>query len=206
MREPTKVEKTLLSKKSFDALMFALHPNRDEAARLYNELCQFLTKFLLGKGCPPIFVEECVIETLTRAEQKIQSGEKIEIGLKPYSRGIANNVLRELLRTLRTSPLPMDTLSTTSNLIIDPNKVEIEHDKKQREEILLKCMEQCLKSLPESDREFFLDYYSDENEKRSDNREKIAMKLNMKQNTLSQKVNRLRRKLTDCILKCAENK
>jgi DNA-directed RNA polymerase specialized sigma24 family protein len=175
-----------LTAASLDALLRALHADRERAAGEYEELRKRLTRLLAWWGSPR--ASELADETLDRAGRKLYEG-AIVPSLGPYVRGIARMVFYESRRGVAEETLAEDVAAP------------IEDDELQP---VLSCLDRCLDELNGDDRVALLAYYDDAGGRQIDARKRLAKQMGGTMNTLRVRVHRLRSRVEACVRECTK--
>jgi RNA polymerase sigma factor (sigma-70 family) len=184
----------VLTKEALDNLLDWLDSDREQAGKKYEEIRQTLVKFFTWRGYAT--AEDLADETINRVTRKVPELIKIYSGDPAlYFYGVARNLLLEQQKSeiSRPSPLPPDQ-PDMSNQEEDADKIERE----------LSCLEQCLKQLSASSREFVLSYYQKQKQAKIDFRRDLAQHLGISSNNLRVRMHRIRVVLYDCILQCLQ--
>ncbi len=112
----------------------------------------------------------------------------------PFFRAFAKHVFQESLRErYRTQPLPLCLPAPEPDLEDQENK-----------ELMDRCLEQCLASFSDANRELVLGYYLGEKRAKIEHRKELAEQLKVPLNALRIRVCRLRAVLRKCVLECVE--
>jgi DNA-directed RNA polymerase specialized sigma24 family protein len=172
----------------FDMLLRWLDPDRDTAAKKYEEIRLKLTRFFIRREWPLIMAEELVEETIKRVSCKVPQLIDTYTG-NPllYFYGVARNVHLEFLRK-KNNPLP-------------PPPPEPD----ERSEIRSVCLEECLNRLDAEERDLILRYYSYEENCKIPHRKKQAEDLGIEMDTLRMRAYRIKKRLRKCVGDCLKN-
>jgi RNA polymerase sigma factor (sigma-70 family) len=192
MREsvPSAKPKWRLGQEAFDGLLASLDPDRGRAGERYELLRQKLVKFFEWQGAYD--AEELADETLNRVARRIEEGEAIQ-NVAAYASGVARMVWREAAkRPFRSEEL--DDRTPAPAPAPEPDDVD--------EAARFECLDRCLASLPDDQRELVLDYFADEKGAKIDNRKQIAVRLGVEMNALRIRVHRIRARLELCVKDC----
>lgn len=176
-----------LNHEAFEKLLRWLDKDRNLAAEKYEAIRLRLIKILTYKGC--FEAEELVDETFNRVNKKIDwllENYKGEPSL--YFLAVANNIFLEFIKKPRHEEL-------SENLF---QKKAVEEDFQPEYE----CLQKCLQTLNDSQREFILNYYQGEKSAKIDNRKKITTDLGKGVISVRVQAFRLRKKLQKCVLEC----
>lgn len=191
-----------LDRELFNALLDWLHPERDEAGRIYEQLRARLIGFFQYQGCPE--PEEYTDITIERVARKIAEGTEVR-SKEPYAycRGVARNVMLEFWKRRERRPAPLEELTSARQPAVDPHESERQREERNRRERMLECLEQCLNSLPAEQRALFIEYNREEKRERINNRTALADKFGIDITALRNRIARLREKLEKCVRDCA---
>ena len=186
-----------LTPDAFDSLLLALHSDRDQAGRVYENLRRKLLEFFEARGSHT--PEEHTDETFDRVMRRIAEGEEIN-NPGGYCYGVARFVWKEAIRNRSREPVELD-----DNLVhpVSRNGDELAAAKEIVER-KLDCLETCLASLHESTRDFIFEYYREERGSKIERRKLLAESLNTSINALRLRASRLRRELAKCTEKCIQ--
>ena len=172
-----------LSLEEFNSLLAWLDPDRERAAIKYEKIRGELIKIFTGRRC--IEPEDLADETINRVAHKLKEIKKDFSGdPAPYFYRVARYVLMERLRKKLPRPTPLP--------LVDPHRIELEHD----------CLERCIERLCEEDRDLLLRYYRAEGKLEREYRKTLAEELRIAPNALRIRVYRIRVILKQCVEKC----
>lgn len=177
-----------LDQPSFDALLAALAPSREDAAEAYEGLRLRLVRFFAWEGCA--LPEDAADETINRVAAKLAAGEKI-LNLLAYASGVARLVAKESLRN-QSREQHRQVLHFPAPKPPEPGTAEE------------RCFDRCLANLPEESRQLLLDYYKGDAAARIEQRQNMAAARNISLNSLRNRALRLREKLEAAIQQCLE--
>lgn len=173
----------VLTQESFNQLLGWLAPNRELAAKKYEEIRNRLIMIFTGRGCYE--AEELADETINRVTRRVPDIAGTYTGDQAfYFYGVAHKVHSEYLRK-RPAPPP-------------PPPVE----KSEDDEAKYNCLERCMTHLTKDNRELLLTYYQEERQAKIDARKELAERLNIPLNALRIRAFRLRERLRECVLEC----
>lgn len=181
-----------LTPESLEALLQALGPDREAAAREYGRLRHRLTKLFRWRGS--IEPDGLVDETLDRVAGKLNEGVEIEAD-DPfrYVAAVAHRVFHEVLRK-----------ELRERRALEQSRYEPEPDPVTDEDRhRLRCLDECLEKLGDPS-EWILRFYEGEKGIRIRNRKQLATELGITTNALRIRAHRLRAQLEDCVRECAE--
>lgn len=181
-------EKEDLTAEAFDQLLNWLNPDRDCAARKYEEIRLRLIKIFVCRGC--MGAEELADETINRVASKVPRISETYVGDPAlYFHGVAERIFLEYMRR---KPVPMPPTPHSA-----PNA---------EAEMAYACLEQCINGLPLKNRELILAYYgSGDNHPAPtsiDPRRKLAERLGIAANALWIRAHRIREGLRRCVSAC----
>jgi hypothetical protein len=171
----------------FDQLLRWLHPERDNASRIYEGIRYKLTHFFRCRGCtePDVLADS----TIDRVNVLIVRDDFTFTG-KPilFFYGVARNIWHEWQRKEnRPKPKAADLYATPEN--------PLRYD----------CLESCMKELVAEQRNLIVSYYEYESGQKAETRVQLARRCGMAENALRLRVHRIRRMLRVCINKCMQD-
>ena len=175
---------SVLTQDAFDALLTWLAPEREHAAKRYEEIRRRLIKFFACRSYAA--AEDLTDETINRVARKVQEelGRTYVGDTAPYFYGVAHNVYLEHVRK-KPAPLPMPPPRPTE-------EVEREHA----------CLEQCLERLPKRSSELIREFYQEEKQAKIEHRKMLAERLGITPNALRIQAHRIRLTLLECVRQC----
>lgn len=177
-----------LSQNDFDELLAWLHPSREQAGRIYEEIRQRLIKIFTYKGCP--VAEDLADETINRVAKKVPEIRSTFVGHPAaYFHGVARYVYLEYVKKI-PEPLPPVLVSEPA----EPGESEMEYI----------CLERCMGHLTESNRELVLQYFQDEKRARIERRKELTERLGITLNALRIRAHRICASLKKCMQECLE--
>lgn len=172
----------VLTQEAFDALLGWLDPDRERAAKRYEEIRRRLIRFFNGRRCTT--AEDIADETLNRVARKVQEGLVYTGDAAPYFYAVAHNVyLEHLKQKPHVSPPPPPPAT---------EDVEREHA----------CLELCLERLQPRSRELIREFYQEEKSAKIEHRKRLAERLDMTPNALRIQAHRIRHVLLECVRQC----
>jgi DNA-directed RNA polymerase specialized sigma24 family protein len=174
-----------LSQDDFDALLDWLDPDREQAGMKYEDIRKRLIKIFTARGCAE--AEDLADETINRVISRLSEiKDEFKGDRARYFFGVANKVYMEYMRRKPPqAPPPQDT---------DSQQVELEY----------RCLEQCIASLSQENRNLLLKYYGAEGRSKVDQRKRLAEELGLVPNALRIRAYRIRLGLQECVEKCVE--
>jgi RNA polymerase sigma factor (sigma-70 family) len=168
---------------AFDKFLTWLDPDRERAAKKYEEVRRRLIKIFSCRGCPE--AEDLADETINRVIRKAHDMIDSYVGDPAlYFYGVARNVHLEYLRKGH-APLPLPQIDLT-----------------QEKEIESCCLDECMAKLPQEQRQWVLEYYEDEKRVKIDHRKDMARRLGIAPNALRIRMHRIRASLQNCVARC----
>src|SRR5262245_17578311 len=175
----TELRRTLTEEEQ--ALLIArLHPDRELARQIYQELRDKLLIFFECRDCA--FPEELADETLYRIASDIWAGAQIA-DLDRYALSAARSILKDL---------PPRSARTSSSL----EQTQVSSSEEERRRSFLK---RCLLDLSPEERDLLIEYYQGKKHDISIHREEMAERLGMSPGGLDLHIHRLREKLASAL-------
>ena len=184
-----------LTAEAFAKLLAEFDPDPAVAGEKYEELRGQLIKFFEWRGS--FFPDQHADETFNRVARKIDEGAKIEKNIAAYALGIARFVMLETLRDADHNRAEMEDMNLLAAPVNEPE---------EDGNLWLDCLKECLRSVPEENREIIVEYYQNEKRTKIDNRKALAVKLAISVNALFSRAKRLRDKLEQCVTRCVKKK
>ena len=181
-------ESATLTAAGLACLLSRLDPDIGRAGIEYERLRGALTRFFDWRGAwPP---EECADETLDRLARRLEQQEEIA-DLRSYAYGIARLVLLERRRLATARSIDAETLEGPKQERLD-----------ERGELRQECFDRCLAALDPDTRSLVMTYYSGERQARIATRQRLGSSLNISENALRSRVQRVRDRLAACVEAC----
>jgi DNA-directed RNA polymerase specialized sigma24 family protein len=178
------VKEWVMNHDDFDRFLVWLHPDRDEAAKKYEEIRRRLIKMFESRGCTE--AEDLADETFDRVVRKVPEIAETYVGDPAlYCYGVGRKVRLERCHRPRP-PVPPPVPPSD-----DPHKKELRDA----------CLEECMKELPPDDRRLALLYYTGDGRAKIERRQKLAEELGGS-NALRIRMYRIRTMLHVCISRC----
>jgi DNA-directed RNA polymerase specialized sigma24 family protein len=210
-RRPT--DHRRLSALGLARLLTRLDADVDRAALEYERLRQTLVRFFDLRGAwPP---EECADESLDRLAHKLASERQADLSaeaiqaeaiqaegveavedVRRYAHGIARLVLLERLRKPAPASMDDEQLANLAAPAANSRADGDENDSRQE------CFDCCLDALPAEQRSLALKYYVAVGQAKIDNRRSLARALQITDNALRRRVQRIRERLERCTHEC----
>ena len=178
---------------SFDDVLDWLHPDREEAANIYVELRNDLTKIFAWNRCAdPDGLTDEVFDRVARKVSEVRQGYHGDPRLFFY--GVARNLLKESPKRLKKQ-LPLEgTDLPVSEAAVEDESARMRDD----------CLHACLQELSAEKRKLVLDYYAKEKQAKIDHRTQLARELGISVESLRVRVHRIRATLEKCIERCLD--
>jgi hypothetical protein len=186
MREsPKKLGHDQLTQASFDALLAALHGDREEAGRRYERLHARLEFFFSRRQFA--FADRLADEVINRIAHRLHGGESIGV-IEAYAYGVARYVAQEELRRgLRDAEAKNTYLG---NILLAQN-TSVEGE-------MQAAMEVCLQERDKAERALLLEYYVLRGQALIEHRRRLAASLGITPSALRKRIFRLREMVEDC--------
>ena len=178
---------------SFDEILAWLHPDRDEAGRIYVQLRHDLAKIFTWNRCvDPDGLTDEVIDRVARKVHDVRQSFQGDPTLFFY--GVARNLIKESRkRAKKEVPLEDSDLPALEAAVEDESVT-------RREE----CLNACLQRLSAEERELILRYYAKDKQAKIDHRAELARQLGISIETLRVRVYRIRGTMETCIERCLD--
>lgn len=178
---------------SFDEILAWLNPDRNEAANIYVQLRNDLTKIFLWNQCAdPDGLTDEVFDRIARRVHEVRPN--FEGDPKLYFYGVARNLIKESPKRGKKQ------VSIEGTDLPAPEPVVEDETAARREE----CLNSCLQTLSAEKRELILAYYAKEKQAKIDHRTELAREMGISVETLRVRVHRIRGTLEKCIEQCLD--
>ena len=179
----------ILTQAAFDGFLATLDRDRDKAGEKYEYIRMKLLKYFqwCGSEVPDIDADE----TINRVTRRIYEGQDVH-NLTGYIYGVAKLVHAESLKRRNQRR----TLDEESFIELSPIGAEVQVANYEE------CLERCLRSLSDEDREVITEYYRYKKTEKIDGRKRLATRLGISLNSLRVKMHRQRISLEACVNKC----
>jgi RNA polymerase sigma factor (sigma-70 family) len=180
-----------LTQEAFDDLLAWLNPDREQAAKKYEDIRERLIRIFMHRGCTT--AEDLADKTLNQVARKVREIRAYYVGDPAlYFYGVARNIYSEYRRS-RPEELPIvpEVLSAS---------VE-ELDESERDH---KCLENCLAHMPPADRKLLLEYHLDKGQAKIEHHKEMAQRRGITVNALRILMCRLRAGFKKCMRECLE--
>lgn len=180
----------VLTQEAFDELLAWLNPDREQAARRYEDIRGRLIRILVHRGCT--VAEELADKTINQVARKVGQVKSYYVGdPASYFYGVARNVYSDYI-----NGLPEEVSAETETLPAatpeEPDDSEAEHE----------CLEKCLGKLTSQNREWILEYYREKEGAKIEHHKEMARRLGITLNALRILMCRIRAGLKKCLREC----
>jgi DNA-directed RNA polymerase specialized sigma24 family protein len=182
-----------LTPESFELLLSWLHPDRDEAGKIYVKIREGLIRNFTSHGC---WIPETLADvTIDRVVKKLPEIIDHYVGdREPYFHRVAYYVLLEWKTKL------IDEVEVPADLPC------VEPDAKDEElEPYYQCLDKCLAQLPSKKQDLIRKYYRGDKGAKIRQRKELAASLNIDLAALRVKALRIRQELRKCTNGCIKN-
>ena len=181
---------------SFEEILAWLDPDREVAATMYVQLRKDLANIFKWRGCTDH--EGLTDEVFDRVQKKVRDVRPTYQGdPRLYFRAVANNVVKENLKKIKTQVSLEDAEL--------PDQITIKSEEEDEAD-MDDCLQSCLQKLSAENRKLIVDYYAQEKQAKIENRNELAQQFGMSVETLRVKVYRIRKSLQGCIEGCLKRK
>jgi RNA polymerase sigma factor (sigma-70 family) len=186
-----------LTAESLESLLRFLGPDEEAAATAYLEVRRALFTFFVARGGEN--PDEMADETLNRIARRLSEGAEITAeNPSSYFYAVARNVLREQRSNAHVlAPLPEGDQAQSTETT--PYDLMVYADDQVEAEARRESLQTCLNQLLPEERELIVAYYQFSGGAKIENRKNLAVRFNLSNNTLRQKIARLRSKLAECV-------
>lgn len=188
-----------LTANAFDGLLASLDPNRDLAGEKYERIRRKLTEFFEARGSAS--PADHTDQTINRVARRIEEGEIIE-SIERYFYGVARLLWMETVRAREKQPVALDLVKTPAAAAAAAADDADREELRLNQEGLLECFEECLGTLPATNRVLVIEYYREEKGLKIEHRKRQAQSLGMSLNALRLRACRIRAELAACISSC----
>ncbi len=180
-----------LTKESLDRLLSWLHPDREEAGKIYVKIRSELSNRFSAQGCKS--PDKHADITIDRVAKKLPEIIDTYVGKRePYFYSVAFYVLRECFaKKTNEVELPDDLPLPAPD---DDDDVELEFE----------CLEKCLEGLTPQKQYLIRNYYWGDKKGKIQRRKELASRFNLERSVLRVQALRIRQELKDCIIDCLQ--
>lgn len=178
---------------SFDEILAWLNPDRNEAAEIYVQLRDDLTRIFAWNRCadPDGLTDEVFDRVARRVHQVRQT---FDGDPRLFFYGIARNLIKESSKRIKKHVSLEDTDLPAADAKPEDEGPVMRED----------CLNSCLQKLSAERRELILGYYAKEKQAKIDYRNELARKMGISVETLRVRVHRIRGTLEKCIEECLD--
>ena len=186
-----------MNEEDWNRFLAWLNPDHDKAGLKYEDIRRNLIRILGRRGS--LDAEELADKAFDRVIEHLPNIIETYIGEPAkYIIRVAINLYYE--RQKKPHPIAESEVKNSTRYSSKNN------DENWSRERLHHCLDECLKELPDSQRELILDYYSKDKKQKIENRKRIAVYLGVSLNALALRVLRIRDTLESCLNDCLEDK
>jgi DNA-directed RNA polymerase specialized sigma24 family protein len=185
-----------LNTDTFTKLLNWLDVDRERAGEKYEYLRRTLIRFFEWRGGP--YPEEHADEVFNRIGRKLDQGIEIQ-NISAYSYEVARLVFLETTKRIDNKQASLQSIK------VDPVALDATEEVTNKE-TRLKCLEDCLGTLPEESAALVLEYYRHEKRGQVEHRRALADRFGLRRDALANRVQRLRDKLQYCVSSCLRKK
>jgi RNA polymerase sigma factor (sigma-70 family) len=180
--------------KNFDEILAWLNADRNEAANIYVQLRNDLTKIFAWNRCAdPDGLTDEVFDRVARKVHDLR--QTYEGDPKLFFYGVARNLIKE-------SPKRIKKQISVDDVDLPASEAAVEDESATMRE---ECLNSCLQQLSAEKRELILGYYAKEKQAKIDHRIDLARTMGISVETLRVRVHRIRGTLEKCIERCLDN-
>lgn len=179
-----------MTPEELDALLASLHPDREQAAQIYETIRRKLIRLFEWRGC--VSPEDLADDTMDRVARRMAEGVTLH-SKDPFSYfcGVAHLVYKEVWRRAAREQKALEKGDWPPH---QPEEDPEDDDRRRA------CLHRCLNQLPSDQKTLLLRYYQGESNIR--NRKDLCQELGIPINALRIRVHRVRRKLEACVFAC----
>jgi len=179
------VKEWLVDQDDFDRLLAWLDPDREKAAKRYEEIRRRLIKIFEARGFVEADAEAMADATFDRVAIKLREIADTYVGDPVlYVYRVAQFIIMEWRHRLPVPPPPPPP------------------DSWDEKEPIYACLDSCMNKLEPDDRQLLLDYYTGEGREKIERRRNLAEARGLTENALRIHLTRLRKTLRECVSKC----
>jgi DNA-directed RNA polymerase specialized sigma24 family protein len=164
--------------------------DRERAGARYEELRGTLIRLFRWRSCS--VPEDLADEALRRAIARSAAGEPIE-DITRFVHGVARLIALEDYR----QEARREVAAETSNVLL---MHQPQPDRR------MECLDRCLETLPQPDRELIVSYYSGSGGEKIENRRLLAGAHSLSIPALRVRAHRMRERLESCLFRCLEDR
>jgi hypothetical protein len=181
-----------LNQENFDRLLNWLHPDHEEAGKIYVKIRSGLIKKFSSHGC--LLPDKQADITMDRVAKKLPDIIEKYVGEpEPYFQRVAYYVLLEYF-------------SKNTEEVELPNDLPFEApDEDESVELEFACLEKCLQTLTPQKEYLIRNYYLGDKKAKIQRRKELASSFNLELPVLRVQALRIRQDLKSCILNCLKS-
>ncbi len=187
MEESAPKKRWSVDRSGLEHLLDVFHPDREQASLAYEALRQRLIRFFEWNHSDT--PQELADETLDRLARRLSDSEDEILNPTKFAVGIARLLLKEHFREKDRREAALATMAESYS----------EHAKREIEsayqEERLAALEQCLRAIPEPNRNLIERYFSAEGRAQIQQRQRLAEEYGISSNALRNRVLRIRMEL-----------
>ena len=178
---------------SFDEILAWLHSDRNEAAKIYLQLRDDLTRIFNWNRCTD--PDGLTDEVFDRVARKVHDVRPTYTGdPRLFFYGIARNIIKESPKRGKKQVSIEDTDLPAPDTEPEDESVTMQEQ----------CLHSCLQKLSADKRDLILGYYAKEKQAKIDYRTELARRMGISVETLRVRVYRIRGTLEKCIEQCLD--
>jgi DNA-directed RNA polymerase specialized sigma24 family protein len=197
MGQTSKKQRWTPSESTFRRFLLWLDDGQDSGGERYLEMRKRLVRYFDQKQC--VEADDLADETLNRVARRLEEeGSISEASPAQYCYIVAKFVFLEHLRLVRPDPSAEESDLDSATISLGA------HPPDPVAEARLDCLEQCLQKLVSGERDLILEYYRGKQAEKIQLRRELAERLTLSANALTIRACRIRNRLEDCVLKCAQ--
>lgn len=180
-----------LTQENFDRLLAWLHPDPEEAGKIYLKIRWELSKKFSSRGC--LFPDKHADITIDRVAKKLPEVVDVYVGdPEPYFHRVAYYVLLEYFSKNATEVELSDDLPLLAQ--DEEDSVELEFD----------CLEKCIEGLTPQKQYLIRNYYGGDRKVKIRRRQELASSFDLELPVLRVQALRIRQDLKGCIINCLQ--
>lgn len=180
----------VLTQEAFDELLSWLNPDREKAARRYEDIRNRLIRILMHRGCN--VAEELADKAINQVAKKVVEVKSYYVGDPAfYFYGVARNIFSDYLKHRH------------EEVDVEPELLSVEPDEEDDDsEAEHECLEKCLGELTPQNRDLILEYYREKEGAKIEHHKEMARRLGITLNALRILMCRIRVGLKKCMRAC----
>ena len=179
-----------LTQEAFDELLAWLNPDRELAAKKYEDVRGRLVRIFMHNGCTT--AEDLADRTINQVARKVREVKEYYEGDPAlYFYGVARNIFKSDMRD-RPAEVPLEPEVLHAPPPAEPDESEPEH----------RCLERCLGEMTPENRELLLEYHREEGGAKIELHREMARRRGITVNALRIMLCRLRSRFKKCMREC----